>query len=509
MLPRQVLNPPNLVNNATGAADESEATVGNTHLPAAAPFREEHPLHSSHRAHRYPTPCIPRFLGVLPQRPQPDQLDSPSAQTYYAFVLGNFRAHRQHALPPGTTLRSAYEHFMNVELQQMDKQYRDILRLILNNVQDDHDSKERRRQHQAQLREERRNKGLVPDALDEPNDGGEQQPDEQDGELRDARLEAHEDGAAQDEYDPDADVQGPAASLAEVAGFDLDGLEPTRLWDRSTRQGDYLYGAIEPALDRPDLPNGFGMDNRGWIKSATPEVQAVLDRALAAQKKAGKDGLEETAAPAPGSATAADGTRVRIDQRDGCVVVLVDKPNGHGGFSTSTLPAGTRPPMVKMDKPPSHSDVIHIFNLAPEQALAFLIFAEYFDAQQKWLKDQEAEPHPGPPPRVLLVGKPGTGKSQVVHALQWYVFQHEEPNWFATCAYAWTAALAFSHHAHRSLSTHSMFQLTATHNSGHKNAESNTRIKPSAAAKLQVRRGSLIAACMLLLGTVRTFRTCT
>lgn len=421
---------------------------------------------------------------MLPQRPRPDELDSPAAQTYYAFVLGNFRPHRVLPLPHGTTLRAAYEHFMTVELQQMPTEYQDILSTLLGNVQDDHDSKQRRREQHAQRQEERRRKGLAAQAADSSDEDGQQ---EQDGELRDAQLQAQDDGGAEDEYDPDAHVQGPAASLAEIAGLNLDAIDPERVWDISSRQGDYLLGAIRPASNRPEPEDGFGMANRGWEKPCTPDVQAALDRALAAQQKAGKDAAAETAAPAADAATAKDGSRLRTDSRNGCVVALVDKPNGHGGFSTTQLKPGTRPPMIKMDTAPTPSDVIHLFNLAPEQAFVFLIFTDYFDKQRAWLKDRLTAPPPGPPPRVLMVGKPGTGKSQVVHVLQWYVFQHGEPNWFATCAYAWTAALAFSHHVHRSLSTHNMFQLAAS-NGGGKGSGSGgaTRIKMTAAAKMQV-----------------------
>ena len=83
-----------------------------------------------------------------------------------------------------------------------------------------------------------------------------------------------------------------------------------------------------------------------------------------------------------------------------------------------------------------------------------MLLAQYFDRRN--------EPNPGAPPRMLVIGPPGTGKSQFVHALLWYTFQHGQPDWPATCAYSWAAATAFNTSVHRSLSTHAMFGISAT-----------------------------------------------
>ncbi len=107
---------PRPIASATGTSAAGPPTVAATKLPPTVLFRPGHPLHESHLARRLPVPCYPRFLGVLPQKPPPHDLDGPDAQGYYAFVLGTFRAHRITPVPEGLTLRAAYENFVNVEL---------------------------------------------------------------------------------------------------------------------------------------------------------------------------------------------------------------------------------------------------------------------------------------------------------------------------------------------------------------------------------------------------------
>ena len=63
---------------------------------------------------------------------------------------------------------------------------------------------------------------------------------------------------------------------------------------------------------------------------------------------------------------------------------------------------------------------------------------------------------------MLVIGGLGMGKSLLVHAMLWYTFQHGRPTWLATASFAWTAALAFTTPVHRSLSTHTMFQINVT-----------------------------------------------
>ncbi len=433
-------------------------------------------------ARRLPIPCYPRFLGVLPHKPPAHDLDSTDAQSYYAFVLGTFRAHRVTPVPEGTTLRAAYEHFVNVELQQMPSSYRDMLFMVLNNIQLDHDSKRRRYEAAIQRRAERRRKGLRAGS----HDGGSEDSDA-DGELCDARMEAVADGSGAGQQDGhNGGCEEDAAVDLEVARYELDHLGPLALFDCSTDEGAYMYDSVRAAEQRTPLPDRFGEHNRLWAKRGSRPVKDALERACVRMQTAGNDAAEAAAALAADRSGGTASTRLRTERRSGRLVALVEQPGDGARYAVSELPAGTRPPLIKMARPPTSEEVVELFTLAEEQAFAFLIYADYFDSQRSWMENPQLYPHPGPPPRVVIVGKPGTGKSQIIHAGQWYTFQHGQPGWFATCAYAWTAALAFSHHAHRSLSTHSMFQLRVM-GSNVKGGRSATLIKESDQAKLQVR----------------------
>ncbi len=467
------------VTPAAGGDASVPLTIAATQLPVTALFREDHPLHASHLSHRLPTPCYPRFLGVLPHKPPPHDLDGPDAQKYYAFVLGTFRAHRVTPVPEGFTLRTAYEHFMQVELQQAPKPYRDMLCMVLDNIQGDHDCKRRRSEERIRRRAARRSKGLRAGSHDGSGDDG-----DADGDLRYARVEAVSDGAgAGQQQDDGSETAELAATAQEVAAYDLASIHPLALFDNGNDEGAYMYDAIEPAVRRPQLPDRFGQDNRGWVRRGSPAVQAALSRVCARMQSAGQDAAAAAAAPAADGFVSPAGARLRTEQRDGRLVALVEHPGADAQYVTSELAAGTRPPLIKMAVPPTIEDVVWLFTLSEEQAFAFIMFADYFDRQRLWLENPDANPDPGPPPRLVLVGKPGTGKSQVIHAGLWYTFQHDQPGWFATCAYAWTAALAFAHPTHRSLSTHSMFQLKALQDG----FKEGPRIKDSDQAKLQVR----------------------
>ncbi len=456
---------------------------------------QDHPLHASHLARRLSTPCYPRFLGVLPRKPPPHDLDGTDANTYYAFVLGTFRAHRVTPVPEGFTLRAAYEHFMQVELQQAPKAYRGMLCMILDNIQGDHDCKRRRNEERIRRRAERRKKGLRAGSHDGSSEDG-----DADGELCYARAEPMPDGGGEGQEQGDGGMADEAAATAqEVAGYDLGRLTPLALFDCSHEEGAYMYGAVYLAINRPCLPDRFGQHNRGWVKRGSPAVEEALKRARARMQHAGQDAVAAAAAPAADGSNSPAGARLRTEQRDGLLVALVEQPGPGAQYTVSELAAGTRPPLIKMATPPTIEDVVQLFTLSEEQAFAFIILADYFDRQRLWLENPQMYPEPGPPPRVVLVGKPGTGKSQVIHAGLWYTFQHDQPGWFATCAYAWTAALAFANPSHRSLSTHSMFQLKAVHDS----CKAGPQIKDSDKAKLQVRTWERGVCYVSVLGAER------
>ncbi|EFJ39400.1 hypothetical protein VOLCADRAFT_101022 [Volvox carteri f. nagariensis] len=125
----------------------------------------------------------------------------------------------------------------------------------------------------------------------------------------------------------------------------------------------------------------------------------------------------------------------------------------NGTQQSDRITAGM-PTYLRLARPPTIDETIELFTLAPDQAVPFMLMARYFDRRN--------QPDPGVPPQMLVMGPPGTGKTQFVHALLWYTYQHDSPDWAATCAYSWAAAIAFNTPVHRSLSTHSMFGISAS-----------------------------------------------
>ncbi|EFJ41824.1 hypothetical protein VOLCADRAFT_98234 [Volvox carteri f. nagariensis] len=134
------------------------------------------------------------------------------------------------------------------------------------------------------------------------------------------------------------------------------------------------------------------------------------------------------------------------------------------------------PTYLRLARPPTIDETIELFTLAPDQAVPFMLMARYFDRRN--------QPDPGVPPQMLVMGPPGTGKTQFVHALLWYTYQHDSPDWAATCAYSWAAAIAFNTPVHRSLSTHSMFGISASQSG----SRGTNFPKRGAHAGLQVKR---------------------
>ena len=68
------------------------------------------------------------------------------------------------------------------------------------------------------------------------------------------------------------------------------------------------------------------------------------------------------------------------------------------------LGSGAKPPYVAMLKPPSIDDCVDIFTLSPDQAVPFALLAQL-------LLDEKAGRR-SPQRRVIISGKPGSGKSQ-------------------------------------------------------------------------------------------------
>ncbi|KXZ45046.1 hypothetical protein GPECTOR_59g654 [Gonium pectorale] len=408
--------------------------------PNLVALQPTHPQYLTHALRRHPRPLYVLPSGRLPRRPAPDG-NRDAADRYYAFVLGNFKAYRTTPIPAGMSLRQAYEYWWDVELPRTEAgaQYKRLVKILLDNIEAEHDAKQRHQEDYNRARRERRAAGLV------ARDGSDADSDIDSESDLPAHLRVQPDPETGGAADPDAaDEQtlDPAHSDG-TTGSDLTAIPVTDLFDRTTHEGQYAYEAAA-RLSRPTIPNGHGHGDGRFVRRGTDNDRAQLQLAQRRLKQYQAPCAEQTGAPPAGCR----GLRLQRAP-SGAVVAIVLLSDRE-----EPLTPGTPPPYVRLLREPSLEETIDLFTLSAEQAVPFLLMARYFD------RCRQFQP-PGDPPRLLVVGGPGTGKSQFVHALLWYTFQYGQPDWASTSAYTWTAAANFNTPVHRGLSTHAMFGLTA------------------------------------------------
>jgi hypothetical protein len=115
------------------------------------------------------------------------------------------------------------------------------------------------------------------------------------------------------------------------------------------------------------------------------------------------------------------------------------------------------PPDIKMSQLPSMQDTIKLFTLCPEQAFAFIQLGDAMLLECRGTKHD-------PPLRMVLAGEPGTGKSQVLKAFQWFALQHDASSLLLIAAFTWRAALLVSTDRHPARSTCSAFAINSINN---------------------------------------------
>ncbi|EFJ39704.1 hypothetical protein VOLCADRAFT_108524 [Volvox carteri f. nagariensis] len=444
-----VTSPPPLEQLPSGTSSVTNAT----RLVALHP---SHPLYLSHVLKHHPRPQYVLLGGSLPRRPT-ERTKPTDADEYYAFVLGTFKSHRGAPVPPNLTVQQAYDEWWSeLATTESGRRYQQCVAAILDNIEQDHTA----RAHHTEQYNQRRRKHKLP--TEDP--GGYRADDDDDGnaEAQDAHFETHpETWPASDTQIEQGHPQQPRP--APTAGLDLAATPIGTLFDRTTASGLYAYDAVV-RCPVPVLVSGHGTSASYLLRRVNAADMTALEEAARRLKRyttntTPQDGVEPD-------------RRLSLHRQTSSVspIVAIVEVEGH---APEPVPAGNTPPYIRLPQPPTIEDTIHLFTLSPEQAVPFILMARYFD--------RRAEPDPGLPPRMLVVGRPGTGKSQFVHALLWYTFQHGVPEWPATCAYAWTAAAAFHNDTHRSLSTHAMFGLAAM-GIGH------GRSKRGSAVALQVHR---------------------
>jgi hypothetical protein len=110
------------------------------------------------------------------------------------------------------------------------------------------------------------------------------------------------------------------------------------------------------------------------------------------------------------------------------------------------------PPDVKLPQAPTIVDTVRLFTLSTEQAFALVQLAEALleEVQGRLLQQ---------PLRMVLTGEPGTGKSQVLKAFQWFALQHDASHLILVAAYQWRAALQVATAKHPARSTCKAFAI--------------------------------------------------
>ncbi|EFJ39723.1 hypothetical protein VOLCADRAFT_100609 [Volvox carteri f. nagariensis] len=441
-----------------------------TELPRLAAFHGTHPLYRTHVHVRLPRPRYVQLGGSLPRRPRPGTSAAGMAQ-YYAFVLGTFKAHRGQPIPPGLTVKEAYDTWWaELGTTEAGRSYQAYVSVLLDNIEEDHAGKARR---QAEYNQRRRQQRAAAAAAVRPE-----------GDSTSASDGDADDGV-RGHLRPDPETQPPAEDQLEhfvyipgqeypTAGTDLAAVALTDLFDCTNAAGVYAYDAARRCR-APALADGHGARSNRFSRRITPADLPLLTEATKRLKRylvAAAAGTVEADGGAHTGLTATpemDTPHVELHRpTSGPLVAIVRMPGTPERTEQARMPI-----YVHLPQPPSIDDTIELFTLAPHQAVPFMLMARYFDHRD--------EPNPGDPPQMLVEGKPSTGKSQFVQALLWYTFQHGCPHWAATCTYSWAAATAFSTPVHRSLSTHAMFALSA----GSNRADS---VRKGSAASLQVHR---------------------
>ena len=129
---------------------------------------------------------------------------------------------------------------------------------------------------------------------------------------------------------------------------------------------------------------------------------------------------------------------------------------------------GGKPPYIKMDRLPTVDETIALFHLCDEQAFPFRILT---NTLQKEVANEECD-------QLLLTvfGGPGSGKSEVLAAFLWHVYQHGCADMVAVVSYTWKAALLVGTASNPGCSTTTFFGTKMT--GGNRGAAARRPQKP-------------------------------
>ncbi|EFJ40931.1 hypothetical protein VOLCADRAFT_99205 [Volvox carteri f. nagariensis] len=215
-----------------------------TELPRLVAFHSTHPLYRTHVHIRLPRPRYVQLGGSLPRRPRPGTSAAGMAQ-YYTFVLGTFKAHRGQPIPPGLSVKEAYDTWWaELGTTEAGRSYQAYVTVLLDNIEEDHAGKAR---HQAEYNQRRRQQcaAAAAAALPEGDSTSASDGDTDDG------IRGH--------LRPDPETQPPAEDQLEhfvyipgqeypTAGTDLAAVALTDLFDCTNAAGAYAYDAARGPL---------------------------------------------------------------------------------------------------------------------------------------------------------------------------------------------------------------------------------------------------------------------
>ncbi|PNH01683.1 hypothetical protein TSOC_012413 [Tetrabaena socialis] len=406
-------------------------------VPRIVRFQPSHPLYETHCLRWRPQPLYIQFIGKLPLRPAVEgDSTKEDADRYYAFVLGTFAAYRSRPTPPGHSLREVYDAWRRrLRYSSIGRRYLDLVDRILHNIAARAASDQRARQRAKDRK--------AAEAAECSSD--------------DESVASGMEGAAVEGLQPVDTAWKPDAENFETlfpADMEPD-MDAALQFDRTKPAGEYAYQAVTRCADTV-IPcgHGLGAGRSYFMRRADSGDEAGVREAV----RRLKDTKDKTTQPNPKMEQPLSQQKESLHltsnglQVQACVRI-VNPYNDTEPPTIKHLSAGSTVPYILLDEPPTIEKTIQLFTLASEQGVAFMQMARAFLAQKQHV--------PHRPCRIIIIGGPGTGKSQIVKALLWFVYQHGYTHWLTTTAYTWTAVLQLNTPLHRGYSTTTACQLEA------------------------------------------------
>jgi hypothetical protein len=273
---------------------------------------------------------------------------------------------------------------------------------------------------------------------------------------------------------------------------------------------DVLYGDQPASGQAPTALTPRRLSDRQLVQARTSEEEARLRRHIAQAKNAqsvympntsGAQDVQQVGSNAPPGAS----YRLRLQRPTASATTawleLCEGPDGSGVkvMQEEYGAPGKPPPFVPTAEVPSINDTMDLHNLAPWQRFAFAMMADTLQQEH----ESQREAASGRQPLTLqpaidrlfmaLTGDPGTGKSQVIRAVQWYTYQLKAAELLVPTAFTWRACQQIMSPAHVALSSCRTFGLNGNGDS---------------AKNRQRQRDGLLQPARLLINDEISFTSC-